>query len=62
MICKNLHFRFHNRKFERPSSAELSDFGCFLIMACGVALLQLTGMGYDFRSWNFYYILFIVLH
>ncbi|XP_022153683.1 protein POLLEN DEFECTIVE IN GUIDANCE 1 isoform X2 [Momordica charantia] len=33
---------FNTRKFERPSSAELSDFGCFLIMACGVALLQLT--------------------
>ncbi|XP_038897744.1 protein POLLEN DEFECTIVE IN GUIDANCE 1 isoform X2 [Benincasa hispida] len=30
------------RKFERPSSAELSDFGCFLIMACGVVLLEWT--------------------
>ncbi|XP_008447821.1 protein POLLEN DEFECTIVE IN GUIDANCE 1 isoform X2 [Cucumis melo] len=30
------------RKFKRPSSAELSDFGCFLIMACGVALLEWT--------------------
>ncbi|CAK9326051.1 unnamed protein product [Citrullus colocynthis] len=33
---------FINRKFKRPSSAELSDFGCFLIMACGVALLEWT--------------------
>ncbi|KAG6592139.1 Protein POLLEN DEFECTIVE IN GUIDANCE 1, partial [Cucurbita argyrosperma subsp. sororia] len=33
---------FHDRKFERPSSAELSDLGCFLIMACGVSLLELT--------------------
>ena len=25
------------------SAAELSDFGCFLIIACGVTLLQRTG-------------------
>ncbi|XP_027345076.1 protein POLLEN DEFECTIVE IN GUIDANCE 1-like [Abrus precatorius] len=27
------------RKFKRPSTVELSDFGCFLIMACGVTVL-----------------------
>ncbi|PRQ35296.1 hypothetical protein RchiOBHm_Chr5g0078431 [Rosa chinensis] len=27
---------------KRPSAAELSDFGCFTIMACGVILLQQT--------------------
>ncbi|KAB1205891.1 Protein POLLEN DEFECTIVE IN GUIDANCE 1 [Morella rubra] len=30
------------RQFKMPSAAELSDFGCFLIMACGVTLLQRT--------------------
>ncbi|KAK7252186.1 hypothetical protein RIF29_35967 [Crotalaria pallida] len=30
------------RKFNRPSTIELSDFGCFLIMACGVTLLHQT--------------------
>ncbi|KAF5450304.1 hypothetical protein F2P56_030669 [Juglans regia] len=29
-------------KFKMPSAAELSDFGCLLIMACGVTLLQQT--------------------
>ncbi|XP_023524695.1 protein POLLEN DEFECTIVE IN GUIDANCE 1-like isoform X1 [Cucurbita pepo subsp. pepo] len=33
---------FSTRTFGRLSSAELSDFGCFLIMASGVALLELT--------------------
>ncbi|XAR63698.1 hypothetical protein NMG60_11023728 [Bertholletia excelsa] len=28
------------RQFERPSAVELSDFGCFIVVACGVALLQ----------------------
>ncbi|KAG4977381.1 hypothetical protein JHK86_036855 [Glycine max] len=28
------------RKFKRPSTIELSDFGCFLIMICGVIVLQ----------------------
>ncbi|CAJ1936370.1 unnamed protein product [Sphenostylis stenocarpa] len=28
------------RKFNRPSTIELSDFGCFLILACGVSVLQ----------------------
>ncbi|RZB81686.1 Protein POLLEN DEFECTIVE IN GUIDANCE 1 isoform B [Glycine soja] len=28
------------RKFKRPSTIELSDFGCFLIMICGVVVLQ----------------------
>ncbi|KAB2604332.1 protein POLLEN DEFECTIVE IN GUIDANCE 1 [Pyrus ussuriensis x Pyrus communis] len=32
----------HSRQFKRPSAAELSDFGCFTIMACGVTLLQQT--------------------
>ncbi|KAL6351550.1 hypothetical protein AAG906_040904 [Vitis piasezkii] len=30
------------RQFKRPSAAELSDFGCFVVMACGVALLSQT--------------------
>ncbi|XP_073226261.1 protein POLLEN DEFECTIVE IN GUIDANCE 1-like isoform X2 [Cicer arietinum] len=28
------------RKFKRPSTIELSDLGCFVIMACGVTVLQ----------------------
>ncbi|KAJ7956153.1 protein POLLEN DEFECTIVE IN GUIDANCE 1 [Quillaja saponaria] len=31
-----------SRQFKRLSSTELSDFGCFIIMACGVTLLQRT--------------------
>ncbi|XP_048429070.1 protein POLLEN DEFECTIVE IN GUIDANCE 1-like [Pyrus x bretschneideri] len=31
-----------SRQFKRPSAAELSDFGCFTIMACGVTLLEQT--------------------
>ncbi|KAE9450862.1 hypothetical protein C3L33_17238, partial [Rhododendron williamsianum] len=30
------------RQFEKPSAAELSDFGCFMVLACGVALLEQT--------------------
>ncbi|KAL6999420.1 hypothetical protein U1Q18_000581, partial [Sarracenia purpurea var. burkii] len=29
-------------QFDRPSAAELSDFGCFIVLACGVVLLQQT--------------------
>ncbi|XP_058730882.1 protein POLLEN DEFECTIVE IN GUIDANCE 1-like isoform X2 [Vicia villosa] len=28
------------RKFKRLSTVELSDFGCFVIMACGISVLQ----------------------
>ncbi|GAU48874.1 hypothetical protein TSUD_86080, partial [Trifolium subterraneum] len=28
------------RKFKRPSTIELSDFGCFIIVACGITVLQ----------------------
>ncbi|KAK9277069.1 hypothetical protein L1049_006608 [Liquidambar formosana] len=36
-------WRFLNtRQFKRPSAAELSDFGCFIVLACGVALLGQT--------------------
>ncbi|XP_045822876.1 protein POLLEN DEFECTIVE IN GUIDANCE 1-like [Trifolium pratense] len=28
------------RKFKRPSPIELSDFGCFIIVACGITVLQ----------------------
>ncbi|PSR91025.1 Protein POLLEN DEFECTIVE IN GUIDANCE like [Actinidia chinensis var. chinensis] len=28
------------REFKRLSAAELSDFGCFIVLACGVALLE----------------------
>ncbi|KAG5113403.1 hypothetical protein JHK82_036672 [Glycine max] len=31
---------FYVEKFKRPSTIELSDFGCFLIMICGVIVLQ----------------------
>ena len=44
MMFKHLRSHLRNRTFGRLSSAELSDFGCFLIMASGVALLELTGM------------------
>ncbi|GLT77120.1 hypothetical protein SLA2020_487350 [Shorea laevis] len=30
------------RQFKRPSAAELCDFGCFLVLASGVILLELT--------------------
>ncbi|PNX98089.1 protein pollen defective in guidance 1-like, partial [Trifolium pratense] len=30
----------HGRKFKRPSPIELSDFGCFIIVACGITVLQ----------------------
>ncbi|XLR16197.1 hypothetical protein HN51_037180 [Arachis hypogaea] len=48
------------RKFKRPSTVELSDFGCFLMMVCGVILLQQIGtvivyqlnISYDPRSIN----------
>lgn len=30
------------RQFKRPSAPELSDYGCFIILACGVSLLQQT--------------------
>ncbi|PIA52546.1 hypothetical protein AQUCO_01000432v1 [Aquilegia coerulea] len=34
-------WRFINtRQFQRPSAAELSDFSCLIVLACGVTLLQ----------------------
>ncbi|OMO72457.1 S-locus glycoprotein [Corchorus olitorius] len=30
------------RQFKRPSAAELCDFGCFVVLACGVILLERT--------------------
>ncbi|KAF8378819.1 hypothetical protein HHK36_030168 [Tetracentron sinense] len=34
-------WRFLNiRQFQRPFAEELSDFGCFIVLACGVTLLQ----------------------
>ncbi|XWS69482.1 hypothetical protein CRYUN_Cryun04dG0182600 [Craigia yunnanensis] len=30
------------RQFKRPSAAELCDFGCFAVLACGVILLEQT--------------------
>eukprot|EP00268_Persea_americana_P054786 TRINITY_DN6311_c0_g1_i8.p1 TRINITY_DN6311_c0_g1~~TRINITY_DN6311_c0_g1_i8.p1 ORF type:complete len:616 (+),score=80.37 TRINITY_DN6311_c0_g1_i8:140-1987(+) len=36
-------WRFLNvRQFQRPCAAELSDFGCFIVLASGVTLLQAT--------------------
>nr|KJB81561.1 hypothetical protein B456_013G150200 [Gossypium raimondii] len=32
------------RQFKRLSAAEMCDFGCFLVLACGVILLGQTGM------------------
>jgi hypothetical protein len=34
----------HGRKFKRPSTIELSDFGCFIIVACGITVLQQIGL------------------
>ncbi|KAF3432081.1 hypothetical protein FNV43_RR26820 [Rhamnella rubrinervis] len=39
MTCWRL---LNTRQFKMPSAAELSDFGCFMIMACGVTLLERT--------------------
>ncbi|XP_074324720.1 protein POLLEN DEFECTIVE IN GUIDANCE 1-like [Apium graveolens] len=33
---------FNARRFTRPSAAELSDFGCFVALTCGIFLLQQT--------------------
>ncbi|XP_008220931.1 PREDICTED: protein POLLEN DEFECTIVE IN GUIDANCE 1 [Prunus mume] len=41
-IVMTLWRLLHSRQFKRPSAAELSDFGCFTIMACGVTLLEQT--------------------
>eukprot|EP01018_Ginkgo_biloba_P005852 Gb_09240 [translate_table: standard] len=30
------------RQFQRPCADELSDFGCLMVLICGVALLQIT--------------------
>lgn len=30
------------REFKRPSAAAMCDFGCFLVLACGVTLLEQT--------------------
>uniref|UniRef100_A0A5B7B1H1 Protein POLLEN DEFECTIVE IN GUIDANCE 1 n=1 Tax=Davidia involucrata TaxID=16924 RepID=A0A5B7B1H1_DAVIN len=30
------------RQFKRPSAADISDFGCFIVLSCGVFLLQQT--------------------
>lgn len=32
----------NTRQFKRPSAAELSDFGCFIVLSCGVILLEQT--------------------
>ncbi|TXG62405.1 hypothetical protein EZV62_013768 [Acer yangbiense] len=32
------------RQFNRPSAAALCDFACFIVLACGVTLLQQTGI------------------
>ncbi|KAH7570839.1 hypothetical protein JRO89_XS05G0204400 [Xanthoceras sorbifolium] len=32
------------RQFNRPSAAELCDFACFVVLVCGVTLLQQTGV------------------
>lgn len=32
----------HTRQFQRPNAAELSDFGCFIVLAIGVLTLQMT--------------------
>ncbi|KAK9105865.1 hypothetical protein Scep_022709 [Stephania cephalantha] len=38
-LCRILHTRW---QFHTPSAAELSDFGCFIVLVCGVSLLQRT--------------------
>ncbi|XP_008811935.1 protein POLLEN DEFECTIVE IN GUIDANCE 1-like isoform X2 [Phoenix dactylifera] len=32
----------HTRQFQRPNAAELSDFGCFIVLTIGVITLQMT--------------------
>ncbi|KAG1330579.1 putative protein POLLEN DEFECTIVE IN GUIDANCE 1 [Cocos nucifera] len=32
----------HTRQFQKPNAAELSDFGCFIVLAIGVITLQMT--------------------
>ncbi|XP_020260220.1 protein POLLEN DEFECTIVE IN GUIDANCE 1-like [Asparagus officinalis] len=36
------HVPLRCERFQRPNAAELSDFGCFIVLACGVITLQLT--------------------
>ena len=38
------NFYVFDRQFKMLSSEELSDFGCFLMLASGVILLQQTGL------------------
>ena len=38
------NFYVFDRQFKMLSAAELSDFGCFLMLASGVILLQQTGL------------------
>ncbi|XP_010926087.1 protein POLLEN DEFECTIVE IN GUIDANCE 1 isoform X2 [Elaeis guineensis] len=32
----------HTRQFQKPNAAELSDFGCFIVLAIGIIPLQMT--------------------
>jgi len=32
-----------DRKFLRPNAADLSDYGCFIVLSLGVASLQMIG-------------------
>lgn len=40
----DFNFYVFDRQFKMLSAAELSDFGCFLMLASGVTLLQQTGL------------------
>ncbi|XP_077230765.1 protein POLLEN DEFECTIVE IN GUIDANCE 1-like isoform X2 [Tasmannia lanceolata] len=31
-----------NKQFQRPCAAEMSDFGCFVVLACGIIILEAT--------------------
>lgn len=33
-----------DRQFLRPNAADLSDYGCFVVLALGVASLQMIGL------------------
>lgn len=35
-----------DRQFLRPNAADLSDYGCFVVLALGVASLQMIGLSF----------------
>lgn len=59
IVAQQLHYLFtelvnhtNGRQFKRLSAAELSDFGCFIVLAVGVTLLQLAGLVRKFHPYD----------